>query len=171
LNPFSWKSSESEYNDDVNSSLAKTTGLILLLLGAHAKTLQIKIPGERFRPLERIPAEIENRGRTPITFCVEFGQTSPTPDENGIEAMPSPFELQANFDGKWHTLLIGPDVGSRRQAEVLEPGESRPYPFRLRETGKIRIVLSYWDGSMPKLECGHPPKGIKRLESDFFALE
>ena len=148
-----------------------TAVLLLALFGAHSTGLRITIPAPQFKALERIPAEIENASREPITFCVEFSQTSPSPDENGIEATPSPFAVQAYSSAKWHTLLIGPDVGSSRHAEVLEAGKSAQFPFRLRETGHIRLVLWYWVGAMPDLDCGHPPKGEKRRESKTFDVE
>lgn len=96
---------------------------------------------------------------------------SPTPDENGTEGTPSPFEVQAYSSGKWHTLLIGPDVGSSRHAVVLEAGKSAHFPFRLRETGQIRLILRYWAGARSDLDCAHPPKGQKKIESERFSLE
>ena len=143
----------------------------LLLSGAHGTVAQITVPARQFKMLESIPAKIENPSSKPITFCVEFGQTSPSPDENGIESTPSPFEVQAYSSGKWHTLLIGPDVGSSRRALVLEAGESADFPFRLREKGQIRLILWYWVGAMSDLDCRHPPKGEKGLKSKVFGVE
>jgi hypothetical protein len=144
---------------------------LLLLFGAHRTDLQITVPARQFKVLERIPAEIENSPSEPITFCVEFGQTSPSPDENGVEATPSPFVVQAYSSGKWHTLLIGPDVGSSRHSVVLEAKKSAQFPFRLRQTGQIRLVLWYWVGAVPNLDCTHPPKGEKKIESKAFIVE
>jgi hypothetical protein len=155
-------------NLNLGSSL--TAVLLLALFGAHSTGLRITIPTRQFKALERIPAEIENPSTEPITFCVEFGQTSPSPDENGIEATPSPFAVQAHSEGEWHTLLIGPDVGSSRHPVVLEAGKTAQFPFRLRQTGQIRLVLWYWVGGMPDLDCGHPPKREKRLESEAFGV-
>jgi hypothetical protein len=162
--------SKSESADQVNLSVAKSMRLILLL-GVHSAGVLISIPGDRFKSLERIPAEIQNLGNKPITFCAEIGQTSPSPGENGSESTPFPFEVQANSGRRWHTLMIGPDAGSLRHPEVLKPENSIVFPFRLRQTGKTRLVLTYWDGSIPTLDCGHPPKGVKRLKSQAFVVQ
>jgi len=145
--------------------------IILFLLAAHGPRIQIKIPNTRFKERERISAEVDNRGETPITFCVEYGRTSPTQDENQSESTPSPFNVQANSSGKWNTLLIGPDVGSFQAPIVLEGNKSSEFPFMLRTKGKMRLVLWYWDKAMPDLDCKHPPNGEKRLESLPFLVE
>jgi hypothetical protein len=67
--------------------------------------------------------------------------------------------------------MIGPDVGSIRAAVVLEAGESREFPFRLIESGRMRLRLNYWRGSIPNLDCHAPPKGLKLLTSTVFTIE
>ena len=67
--------------------------------------------------------------------------------------------------------MIGPDVGSYRGAVVLEAGESREYPFRLHESGRMRLRLNYWRGSVANLDCHAPPKGLKLVTSKAFTIE
>jgi hypothetical protein len=86
-------------------------------------------------------------------------------DNGDIEATPTPFCVERNPGGKWGALFIGPDRGSYQNAEVLEAGKSTQFPFRLGETGTIRLRLNYWPGSKPNLNCKAQPKGAKRLAS------
>ena len=155
----------------MNLGATISLGIMMSLFGAREPTLRVRLPKEQFKPLERITAEVENRGEAPITFCLEIGQTSPAPNEDGVESTPSPFIVQANSAGKWHTLMIGPDVGSSRHPVVLEADKSLPFPLRLRQEGKFRLLLSYWVGNRPELDCGHPPRGEKRLESRSFSVQ
>jgi hypothetical protein len=75
-----------------------------------------------------------------------------------------------NTNGEWGTLLIGPDVGSLRVAQVLEAEKSAEFPFRLHDHGKIRLRLNYWRGSIPNLNCNAPPKGKKLVTSAAFTI-
>src|SRR5271169_480222 len=160
-----------EYNQCMNLAAASSFGILLFFLGTPGETLEIRVHGEQFKALEHILVEVENRGKTPIAICVELGQTSPSPGENGIQAVPSPFVVQANSAGEWHTLMIGPDVGSSRHPVVLEPDKSMPFPLRLSERGEMRLVLSYWLGALPDLDCGHTPRAEKQLKSKTFSVQ
>ena len=64
--------------------------------------------------------------------------------------------------------MIGPDVGSFRNPEVLAPGKSLEFPFRLNDSGQMRLRLSYWNGSLPGLNCHAPRKGAKQVTSAYF---
>jgi hypothetical protein len=119
---------------------------------------------------ETIRTSVENAGSKPITFCIQVGQTSPKRGGE-IEATPSPFWVQKNNDGNWSTLLIGPDVGNFQHPEVLQPGKSLGFPFRLSESGQMRLRLTYWHGSLPSLTCNAPPKGGKGVTSAPFTVE
>ncbi len=141
----------------------------LILTTAANAQVKITIPAQPYRVGEEIPAKVENTGRYEVTFCVEFGQTSMK--EGEIESTPSPFWVQRNDDGKWSTLLIGPAVGSNRGPIVLQAGESMGFPFRLNDSGRMRLRLNYWHGSFPDLDCHAKPKGIKLLTSAVFAIE
>ena len=112
---------------------------------------------------DEIHAKVENTGDTSVTFCVELGQTSVNGSD--VESTPSPFWVQRSDKGKWGTLMIGPDVGSVRAAVVLEAGNSREFPLRLNDTGRMRFRLNYWRGSIPNLDCKAPPKGLKLATS------
>jgi hypothetical protein len=147
------------------------TGLALVAVAATAadSRLQVTIPSTKYAVHEQIRAKIENTSNNPVTYCVEFGQRSMNGGE--VEATPSPFLVQQKNGSRWNTLLIGPDVGSSRHAAVLGAGESHEFPFRLNDTGTVRLVLYYWRGSMPDLDCGAPPKHAKQIMSQPFAIE
>jgi hypothetical protein len=145
---------------------------MVLALSSLPATAQVRIhvsPSHHKR-YETIHTSVENAGSKPITFCIQVGQTSPK-GGGEIEATPSPFLAQKNSDGRWSTLLIGPDVGSLLQPEVLEPGKSLDFPFRLGESGQMRVRLTYWNGSQQSLACDTPPKGTKVATSEPFAVE
>ena len=146
-------------------------GLALLAVATDAASsrLHVRIPAVRYAVHEQILAKIENSTAWPVTYCVEYGQTSINKGE--VEATPSPFLVQRKDGSKWNTLLIGPDVGSGRHAVVLDAGDSHEFPFRLNDAGVMRLALRYWRGSMPGLDCGAPPKHAEKVLSPHFAVE
>ena len=149
--------------------LILTLGLSLILGTAAIAQVKITFLAKQYKVHEEIHARVENTGNSAITFCVEFGQTSMKGGE--VESTPLPFWVQRNDNGKWGTLLIGPDVGSIRAYLVLEAGESKEFPFRLNDSGRMRLRLNYWRGSFPNLNCHAPPKGSKLLTSAVFTIE
>jgi hypothetical protein len=65
--------------------------LVVTLFSLPAATqVKIHIPTQHQRKYETIHASVENTGSKPVTFCVEFGQTSPKGSRE-IETTPSPF--------------------------------------------------------------------------------
>ena len=135
-------------------------------------TAQVKIivPQQNQKKYETIHASLENGGSKPVTFCIEVGQTSPRGDGE-IQATPSPFWVQRNSEGKWGTLMIGPEVGSLKSPQVLDPGKTMKFPFRLGDSGQMRLRLNYWNGSLPSLDCHAPPEGARRVTSAVFKVE
>ena len=85
-----------------------------------------------------------NSSNVPVTYCVEFGQHSPKGDTT--ETTPIPFYVRKRNGNHWNPLLIGPDIGSSLSVVVLDPGKAHEFPFRLVDTGSIRLVLEYWLG-------------------------
>jgi hypothetical protein len=146
-----------------------TLGFSVILATTASAQVRIIVPAPQFKVHDEIHAKVENTGSNAVTFCVEFGQTSMK--EGDIESTPSPFWVQRSDNNKWGTLLIGPDVGSARASVVLQPRESRVFPFRLNDTGKMRLRLNYWRGSIPKLDCHAPAKGAKLVTSRVFTIE
>jgi hypothetical protein len=147
------------------------TSLVLVLASLTA-TAQVKIHASPQHPkkYETIHASVENTGRNPVIFCIEVGQTSPK--EGGeIETTPLPFWVQRNDNGKWGTLMIGPDVGSLRSPNLLEPGKSVEFVFRLGESGQMRLRMNYWNGPLANLDCHAPPKGTRVVTSAIFTVE
>lgn len=84
---------------------------------------------------------------------------------NIVESTPIPFEVQGQSDRGWTTLLIGPDIGSTIHPVVLKGGKSADFPFRLRHNGKFRLVLRYWNGAAPDLDCKQLPPGSRKVTS------
>lgn len=144
---------------------------IVLALSSLPTMAQVKIDvsPSHHKKYETIYASVKNTGSKPVTFCIQVGQTSPK-GGGEIEATPSPFFVQKNDNSKWSTLLIGPDVGNFQHAQALDPGKSLEFPFRLSESGQMRLRLNYWNGSLPSLACA-PPKGAKIATSAPFAVE
>ena len=124
-----------------------------------------------FRSHDRIDVQITNKGKSAVSYCVEFGQFS-FKTGNGtaadMEPTPIPFYVQMDSAGRWGTLLIGPDIGSSRHAVVLKAGESQQYPFRLGDRGRIRLVLDYWVGEKDTV-CEFP-KSKKTTRSNTFVV-
>jgi hypothetical protein len=145
---------------------------MILALSSLPATAQVKIhvSPSHHKKYGTIHTSVENTGSKAITFCIQGGQTSPK-GGGEIEATPSPFWVQKNSDGRWSTLLIGPDVGSFQRPQVSEPGRSLDFPFRLGESGQMRLRLTYWNGSRQSLACDAPPRGAKVATSAPFAVE
>jgi len=145
---------------------------IVLAFSSLTATAQVKIrvSPQPHKKYETIHASVENTGSKPVAFCVEIGQTSPKgPGE--IETTPSPFWVQRDNNGKWGTLMIGPDVGSLKSPQVLDPSKSVEFSFRLGDSGRMRLQLNYWNGPLPSLDCHVPPKSAKVATSGTFTVE
>lgn len=145
--------------------------LVLILFSFTAMAqVTIHVSPQRQKKYETVLARVGNTGSKPVTLCVEVGQTSPK-GTGDIEITPSPFWVQRNNDGRWSTLMIGPDVGSLRKSEVLDQGKWLEFPFRLGDSGQMRLRLNYWNGSLPSLDCHVPPKNAKLVTSAIFVIE
>jgi hypothetical protein len=141
---------------------------LFLFLSLHAMAqVQITVPKSQFNRHEAIDVAIKNIGRKPVSFCVEFGHWSFKDDSAPLETTPTPVFVQAHSERGWHTLLIGPDIGSSRQSVVLAPGETQQYPFRLNAVGKIRLVLDYWIGESDRT-CEQLPHRKTTKSTVFF---
>jgi hypothetical protein len=145
--------------------------LILLFISSSAAGAQAQITldeGRRYEAEEQIKARVENTGTQPITMCVEIGQWSF--NKSDVEATPTPFRVEQRTDGKWHALLLAPDLGSYLHAEVLGVGKSVEFPFRLNSPGTTRLMVNYWLGSKSDLDCRAESKGSKQVVSPIFSV-
>lgn len=142
--------------------------LLHVFLPSASAQVRVSIPPQSFHVNDKIQAKVENATSEPVTFCLEIGQSS----MNGttVEATPIPFTVQASSEDRWHTLLIGPDVGSLFRPVVLEAGKSYEFPFRLNEPGLMRLLLEYWKGSNSGLDCSKPPKHTHKVKSKPFTI-
>lgn len=61
--------------------------------------------------------------------------------------------------------MIGPDVGSSKSPEVLDPGKSMEFPFRLGDSGQMRLLL---ERLFAKLELQRTPEGRKASDVSSF---
>jgi hypothetical protein len=138
-------------------------GLSLILTATGAAQVKINIPDQHYERQERIHATVQNASSRPITVCVGF--------LGSLESTPSPFWVERYSDGKWHALIMGPDIGHEKGAWVLEAGESREFFVRLSDSGKLRLKLDYWRGSIPNLDCDAPLKGMKVARSAVFGID
>jgi hypothetical protein len=120
---------------------------LFLFLSLHAMAqVEMTVPKSQFKRHETIDVVIKNNGRKPVSFCVEFGHWSFKDDSAPMETTPTPVYVQSHSERGWHTLLIGPDIGSSRHSVVLASGEAGQFPFRLSDAGEMRLVLNYWIG-------------------------
>lgn len=132
-----------------------------VLAAKHAVSVKMELMPEEGTNF--ISARVENETGLPITFCVELGQRSI--HGNFSESTPIPFEAQAQTKSGWNTLLIGPAIGSVRRPAVLENGKTMDFPFWLRQSGKFRLLLRYWNGTPPNIDCDKPPVGSRQVKS------
>ena len=131
--------------------------LIACLATAGSAQVKVTLPKNHFRVREEIPAKIENHTHHDIAFCVEYGQWSPAGKE--VKSTPLPFAIQRQSDTEWQSLMMGPDIGSKRLPLKLESGKSVEFPFRLNEAGTLRLRLDYWKASAEDVDCPHPETG------------
>jgi hypothetical protein len=136
------------------------------IINAQAR---VSVSPKIYKLHERIVATVANRGNKPITVCMEIGQTSIAGEET--QSTPYPFVVQKNPGNRWNTLLIGPDVGSLRATRVLKAGESLELPFALSETGKMRLLLEYWNVDNPPDKCGSMAKRKQTTSNPFIIVE
>lgn len=137
--------------------------LVVCSSALAAKRVVVKVAVTPKDGTNSIIARVENQTAQPVTFCVEFGQRSV--NGNIVEHTPIPFEVQAQSNDRWSILSIGSDVGSDRHPVVLEAGKSADFPFRLRHSGQFRLLLRYWNGAAPDLNCKQPPGGSRQVKS------
>jgi hypothetical protein len=131
--------------------------LILLLMPPVWAIAQVEltVPGADFKASEPIPVKVKNAGKEQISYCVAFGQT--------------PVLAQKRTGSKWSNLPSGADADSIKTLKVLGPGESQEFPFKMSDTGEVRLVLDYWMGATG-VNCKHPPKGRKQAQSGAVAV-
>jgi hypothetical protein len=108
-----------------------------------------------------------NKSNTPVSYCVEYGQSSP--HAGTTESTPMPYYFQNRGGEAWHVLLIGPDVGSMRHPEILDPQASAAFPFRPNDKGEMRWSLYYWVGERKDI-CDESAKGCKTAKSHSFMI-
>jgi hypothetical protein len=149
------------------SRIAATVCASLVWLGSAFAQIQIVLPAASFKTGERISAKVVNRGKIAVSYCVEFGQRS---SHNGTtEATPIPFHVETRRHQKWGVLMNGPDIGSSRHGVGLEPGQYQEFPFRLGETGDMRLALHYRQGERDDV-CSGPDKGTRTARSQVFSV-
>jgi hypothetical protein len=139
----------------------------LLLIRAAAAQVELTVPAGPFKSEDRIESRVTNKSRLRISYCVEFGQWSPL--AGNLESTPVPFHVERNKSDKWHVLINGPDLGSSRHPITQEAGSSNEFPFRLNDTGQMRLVLYYWPGDRSDV-CSESTKGRKIAKSRVFSI-
>lgn len=141
--------------------------MLLLCVSAFGQ-LEIRIPQQRYKQHDRIDVVIANTSTKQVSFCVEYGYSS-FRDADHTESTPTPVYVQRKDKRGWGTLLTGPDVGRMMLSDSLGAGESQQYPFRLSDTGEMRIMVDYWMGQSDRT-C-QQQKGRKTAKSRVFVIE
>lgn len=131
--------------------------------------IEVVLPSSRSTADLRLTARISNNSSQPITYCVDWEQTSPS-SRAARESTPTPFLLEGSdgdADGQMRLLSLGPRVSL--YPVVLAAGLSRDYTFQI-EHGEyhVRLTLRYWLGAQQKMDCRKPPKHARTLRSAFF---
>jgi hypothetical protein len=139
----------------------------LLSVGACIGQVELTVPAGSFKSEDVIRAKLTNESKLRISYCVEFGQGSP--HDGTLESTPVPFHVERNNGGRWSVLMNGPDVGISRRPVTQEAGASNEFPFRLNNTGQMRLVLYYWTGEHNDV-CGERTKGRKTAQSKVFSI-
>ena len=152
---------------NMRSLIAIAPCVAALLIGTAFGQVKIVLSASSFKAEDKIEAVIVNQGRVPVSYCVEFGQSSPK--GAAAESTPVPFHVERRQSEKWSVLLIGPDVGSSRRVVELEAGKSQDFPFRLLDKGNMRLVLHYWLGERDD-SCSETAKGKKTAKSQVFSI-
>jgi hypothetical protein len=147
--------------------LAIVIALGLLLVRAAVAQVELSVPAGSFKSEDRIQAKVTNKSGLRISYCVQFGQGSP--HAGTLESTPVPFHVERNKSYKWNVLINGPDVGSSRRPITQEAGTSNEFPFRLNDTGQMRLVLYYWPGDRSDV-CDESAKGRKTAKSKAFSI-
>jgi hypothetical protein len=101
----------------MNRLIVASLGLCLFFPNISFAQVRITAFAKHYHLEQEIHGRVENTGKRAVTFCVEFGQTSPQGDE--IQGTPSPFWIEREQKYKWSTLITGPDISSKRAAMVL----------------------------------------------------
>jgi hypothetical protein len=149
---------------------------IVVVTSCGAAQVRVDLPKTSFASGELILASVLNQGRSPVSFCVEFGQRSYHNDE--MEATPIPFLVQESvkrqfrylFRKRWQALMIGPDIGSIHQAVTLDPGKRYEFLFRLHgKAPTLGLLLHYWQGEEGKT-CSPQPNGGREIVSREFQI-
>jgi len=154
--------------------MKRMLALALLLCGfpaiaAAQVRIDVSVPAEEGFP--KIHAIVRNETAQPITVCVDMHYRSLTSSGAAIEATPHPFILQKEMhkgEGDWLTLRSATDFGGWHVPKVIDGGESAEYAFRAHDAGRLRLLLNYWRGAMPDVDCEKKPKGARKVKSKPF---
>lgn len=122
----------------------------------HAKPfkgkIEISLPTANFTAHQRTRAKVTNSGNSPITYCIAVGRDPQGVLSNG--RLPEPFYVQIKTEnGRWGTPA-GCGNGVGLSPFTLKPGESQEYPLNFAATGRMRLVLVYWQTTDAGDECG-----------------
>lgn len=139
----------------------------MLLPDIAPAQLEVSVSASVFKQEDSIKATVTNKRSVAISYCIEFGQTSP--HDGTVDATPIPFYVEAKRGETWNTLMNGPDVGSSRRPATLQAGAAIDFPFRLNDTGQMRLVLHYWIGERNDV-CNELTKGRKTTRSRVFSI-
>jgi hypothetical protein len=126
--------------------MKKLAMLIFFCPALVCAQVKIMVPERQYKSRDKINVAIINTGTSEITYCLEAGYISYI-DPDHSEPSPTPVYVQQKTSRGWGTLMSGPDIGSSVHPEILGPGETQHFPFRVNAHGTVRVVLVYKLGS------------------------
>ena len=138
------------------------------LASAAAAQVRINISIPKMEGIPKIDATIQNQSNQPITVCLDLGYRSTS--GNVVETTPHPFDVQKQSQDSWSTLLNGTDIGGFHRPDLIQKGDSVDFPFQPKTPGHLRLVLHYWAGSVPSIDCEKAPKGARKVKSKAFDI-
>jgi hypothetical protein len=157
----------------VRSAVIVVALLTSCIAAADAKSskgkVKLSLPPGNFSAHQNISVTVINSGSAPITYCVAIGR-----DPQGVlsasDKWPEPFYIQINTYDRWRTP-VGCGTGVYHAPVTLKSGESQEYPLNFAATGRMRLVLEYWQAADADTGCRETPKHTKVARSREFTVE
>jgi hypothetical protein len=144
-------------------------GLLFASLSPVAAQVRIdvSVPTIKTEGIPKIQATVRNKGKQPITVCVDVGYRSVRGNISGITPQPFLILQQPRNTSNWNTVHNRTDPGEF-QARVIQSGESVDFPFQPAAPGHLRLVLHYWIGSASSIDCAKEEAGARKAKSKDF---
>lgn len=124
--------------------------------------------GESLKAGTPFAVQLKNDLPNPLTVCADFGKSVQT--ESGQQVAPNPFEVQKWNGRRWHTQLIGTDVGSSSTTISIDAHEAKSFTLQLNASGLYRLKLAYQEGENDT-QCPLPSEHAVTATSKSFLVQ